>query len=64
MKFFEVKFPQNEFEPENSIQNTKEKIKLQPVLYELENKSGVKLRVFSESEHLQKTIFSAFSLGG
>ena len=63
-EFFEVKFPQNEFETESSIQNTKEEFKLQPVLYELENKFGVKMRVYSESEHLQKNIFTAFSLGG
>lgn len=64
MEFFEIKFPQNEFAIESSIQNTKEEFKLQPVLYELENKFGVKMRVYSESEHLQKNIFTAFSLGG
>ena len=64
MEFLEVKFPQSDLSIEDKTQINKERVLPPVILYELENKHGVKLRVFSESELLQKNIFSAFSLGG
>ncbi len=58
LEFFKAELKKEEFKIENASIN----MNLSPVLYELENKFGVRLRVFSESEHLQKRVFSAFSL--
>jgi hypothetical protein len=65
MNFFEIKFQesQNELKLDPSIQNKQHEFYHPLILYELENKYGVKLRVFSESEYLQKAIFRTFSLG-
>lgn len=59
MEFIKATF--KEAETENSFLNTKKEFNPPQVLYELENKLGIKVRVFSDLESLQKNIFSAFS---
>lgn len=62
IEFFEVKLKEDKIETGKPTLNVKKGAYSPPLLYELENKFGVRLRVFSESEQLQKNIFSKFSL--
>ena len=62
MEFIKATFEEREIE--NSFLNTKGEFNSPKVLYELENKLGIRLKVFSDSESLQKNIFSAFSFWG
>ena len=63
MDFIEATFPQTELKNEPILQSSKAECHRQLVLYELENRFGAKMRVFSESERIQKDILSVFSLG-
>ena len=62
MEFIKATFKETEIE--NSFLNTRKEFNPPQVLYELENKLGIRVRVFSDSESLQKNIFSAFSFWG